>query len=135
MGNRRVLITAGASGIGRAMGEAFAAAGWQVWVSDLDDAALADCPAEWRRTRANAAEESEVAALFATIASDWGGLDALCANAGVAGPTAAVEDVALAEWRACVAVNLQISKRDGQLNHGSSSLTFLLYFRFKHWRN
>ena len=34
-------------------------------------------------------------------------LDVLCANAGVAGPTALVEDVALADWRACVSVNLE----------------------------
>ena len=33
----RVLITAGASGIGRAMAEAFAASGAQVWVTDIDE--------------------------------------------------------------------------------------------------
>lgn len=30
----------------------------------------------------------------------------LCANAGIAGPTALVEDVKLQDWRACIAVNL-----------------------------
>ena len=45
MQNRRVLITAGASGIGRVMGEAFFAAGWNVWVTDIDASALATCPA------------------------------------------------------------------------------------------
>lgn len=35
------------------------------------------------------------------------GLDVLCANAGIAGPTALVEDVALADWQACVSVNLE----------------------------
>jgi len=40
----RVLITAGASGVGRAMAEAFDAAGWQVWVADVDPQRLADCP-------------------------------------------------------------------------------------------
>jgi NAD(P)-dependent dehydrogenase (short-subunit alcohol dehydrogenase family) len=46
----RVLITAGAGGIGRAMGEAFAAAGARVWVTDIDGDALAACPADWRKT-------------------------------------------------------------------------------------
>ena len=44
---KRVLITAGASGIGFAMGEAFSAAGHEVWVTDVDDAALARCPSNW----------------------------------------------------------------------------------------
>jgi|GEM_PF-5639794 len=48
MPERRVLVTAGASGIGRAIGGAFAAGGWSVWVTDIDEAALATCPDDWR---------------------------------------------------------------------------------------
>ena len=103
----RVLITAGASGVGRAMAEAFDAAGAQVWVADLDDEALEACPIHWNRSQVDVADEPSVAALFTEIAVQWGGLDTLCANAGVAGPTALVEDVALDEWRACLAVNLE----------------------------
>ena len=36
-----------------------------------------------------------------------GTVDVLCANAGIAGPTALIEDVPLADWRACVSVNLE----------------------------
>ena len=43
-----------------------------------------------------------MAALFAQIGERWGGLDVLCANAGIAGPTAPVEEVALDDWRACL---------------------------------
>jgi NAD(P)-dependent dehydrogenase (short-subunit alcohol dehydrogenase family) len=103
----RVLITAGASGIGRAMAEGFAAKGWRIWVTDIDAEALATCPGDWQRSLADAADEAAVAAVFSVLKSDWGGLDALCANAGVAGPTALIEDVALADWRACVSVNLE----------------------------
>jgi NAD(P)-dependent dehydrogenase (short-subunit alcohol dehydrogenase family) len=101
----RVLITAGASGVGRAMGEAFASAGYDVWVTDVDDAALADLPASWTARRADAASEPEMAAVLGEIA-DTGPLDALCANAGIAGPTAPVESVSLDAWRACLAVTL-----------------------------
>ncbi len=104
---QRVLITAGASGIGRAMGEAFAASGAQVWVTDVDAAGLAALPDGWRGTQVDASDESGVAALFGEISSVWGGLDVLCANAGIAGPTALIEDVALSDWRACVSVNLE----------------------------
>ncbi len=104
---KRVLITAGGSGIGRAMGEGFAAAGFQVWVADINAESLSDLPEDWRGTVVNATDEDGVKALFAEIAAEWGGLDVLCANAGVAGPTALIEDIALEDWRACVSVNLE----------------------------
>lgn len=99
----RVLITAGGAGIGRAMAEAFDAAGAKVWIADLDVGTPTN---GWRATTLDASNEDAVAALFAEIERDWGGLDALSANAGIAGPTAAVEDVALEDWRRCLAVNL-----------------------------
>lgn len=104
---KRVLITAGGSGIGRAMAEGFAAAGFEVWITDLDPDTVANLPAGWRGTVANAADEGSVQALFDELAEQWGGLEVLCANAGIAGPTALVEDVELADWRACVSVNLE----------------------------
>lgn len=103
----RVLITAGASGIGRATGAAFAATGHQVWVTDVNAAALAQVPDGWQRTSCDAADEEAVSDLFNDIKLQWGGLDVVCANAGVAGPTALIEDVALADWRSCVSVNLE----------------------------
>lgn len=102
----RVLITAGASGIGRAIADAFAAEGAQVWVADIDAAALATCPADWGRDALDVADEDAVADLMRRLSATWGGLDVLCANAGIAGPTATVENVTLADWRRCLAVNL-----------------------------
>jgi NAD(P)-dependent dehydrogenase (short-subunit alcohol dehydrogenase family) len=48
-----------------------------------------------------------LAKLFDDIRDEWQGLDVLCANAGIAGPTAAIEDVKLEDWRQCVSVNLE----------------------------
>lgn len=104
--SRRVLITAGAAGIGRAMAVAFAASGARVWVADVDAAALETCPADWGRARVDVSDQAAMATLFAELAAGWGGLDVLCANAGTPGPTAPVENVTLADWRACLAVNL-----------------------------
>ena len=103
---QRVLITAGASGIGRAVASAFASNGAQVWVADIDEAALRTCPAGWEREALDVADEGAVIGLVRRLASSWGGLDVLCANAGIAGPTATVENVDLADWRRCLAVNL-----------------------------
>ncbi|MBY8976023.1 SDR family oxidoreductase [Rhodobacteraceae bacterium NNCM2] len=102
----RVLITAGASGIGHAMARAFTRAGAWVWITDVDATALDACPKEWRRTKGDVTDEGMIADLFADIDESWGGVDIVCANAGVAGPTALIEDVALDDWRRCVAVNL-----------------------------
>ena len=102
----RVLITAGASGIGRAMAEAFAAAGARVWVADVDATALEDCPADWGRTVCDVSDEGSVAALFGEVVAGFGGVDTVCLNAGIAGPTALVEDIRLEDWHRCLGVNL-----------------------------
>ena len=101
----RVLITAGGAGIGRAMAEGFHAAGHDVWVTDVDAASLHGLA--WHGSVADASDEAQVSTLFNEISGDWGGIDVLCANAGVAGPTALVEDVVLSDWQKCVSVNLE----------------------------
>ncbi len=100
---KKVLITAGASGIGRAMGDAFEAVGFEVWVTDVDGAALAVLPETWHCHHADAVDEAAMARVMAQM----GGIDVLCANAGIAGPTAQIEDIDMADWRACVSVNLE----------------------------
>ncbi|MDA9336630.1 SDR family oxidoreductase [Planktomarina temperata] len=102
-----VLITAGGNGIGRAMGQAFAAAGFRVWVTDVEPASLEACPADWQKSLVDASDETQVARLFADIQKTWGRLEAICANAGIAGPTAAVEEIDLSAWQRCVSVNLE----------------------------
>ena len=87
----RVAISAGAGGIGRVMADSFAACGAHVFVSDIDDAALAGCGHPGIRADAGVVADMEgfVDAAIATL----GGLDVLVNNAGIAGPTARVEDV------------------------------------------
>ncbi len=102
----RVLVTAGAAGIGRAIARAFADDGAKVWVTDIDPDALTDCPRDWRRDRVDVGDPAAMAALFERIAGDWGGLDVLCANAGVAGPIAAIEDQSFDGFRDCLTTNI-----------------------------
>lgn len=89
------------------MAEAFVDAGAMVRVTDVDEAALAALPDTIIGHAVDVTDEPAMAALFATLTSDWGGLDVLCANAGIAGPTALIEDIDLQDWRRCVSVNLE----------------------------
>ncbi len=106
---RRVLVTAGAAGIGRAIADGFIAAGAKVHVCDIDEAALADFRTthpDHRASRTDVAERAQVDALFDELEANWGGLDILISNAGIAGPTAAVEEISDADWHRTIAVNL-----------------------------
>lgn len=100
-----VLITAGGSGIGRAMAEAFHEAGHQVWVTDVTDVGLQDVP--WTTSICDASSEDDTKTLFHDINGSWGDVDVVCANAGIAGPTSAIEDTDLKAWQNCVSVNLE----------------------------
>jgi len=56
--------------------------------------------------KADVSNEADVDRLFDTAAKTLGGLDALINNAGIAGPTAAVEDITPGDWRRCFDVGL-----------------------------
>jgi len=105
--SQRVLITGGGSGIGKAMAETFAARGARVLVTDMDPQALDACPCGWIRMQGDASDPAHMREVFERIADEWGGIDVVCANAGIAGPTALVEDVEPEDFRRCVAVNLE----------------------------
>lgn len=102
----RVLVTAGAAGIGRAIAQTFLDHGARVHVCDVDDSALESLPARIHRTRADVAELAQVDRLFQEVNESLGGLDVLVNNAGIAGPTAKVEDIAPQDWERCIAVDL-----------------------------
>jgi NAD(P)-dependent dehydrogenase (short-subunit alcohol dehydrogenase family) len=105
----RVLVTAGASGIGAAIASAFAETGAEIHVCDIDDAALAAFQESFpscQATHADVADEKQVAALFETQRVRFGGLDVLINCAGIAGPTAGVDNITEQEWTRTIDVNL-----------------------------
>ena len=111
---RRAIITAGASGIGRVVAEVLAAAGYRVAICDVDAAALeaARQTADFAHTaQCDVTDAEAMDAFVADAVTALDGLDTVIANAGTGGPTASLEDVALTEWRATLAVNL-----DGTFN-------------------
>jgi NAD(P)-dependent dehydrogenase (short-subunit alcohol dehydrogenase family) len=105
----RVLVTAGASGIGRAIVDMLALHGARIHICDVADDALAEFSRAYPdhgATKADVSSDDDTARLFEDIKTRLGGLDVLVNNAGIAGPTGAVEDISPAEWRRCIDVDL-----------------------------
>jgi NAD(P)-dependent dehydrogenase (short-subunit alcohol dehydrogenase family) len=98
----RVLVTAGASGIGRAIADLFLDQGAQVHICDVSDTFLADFRSTHPKagcTKADVSSDSEVKHLFDEIEKSLGGLDILVNNAGIAGPTGSVDEISSEDWR------------------------------------
>jgi NADP-dependent 3-hydroxy acid dehydrogenase YdfG len=93
---QRVLVTAGASGIGREIARAFVAIGAKVFVSDIDPKGLEALShgIDGVNTKVcDNSKRSDVEALIPVAAEALGGLDVLVNNAGISGPTAPVEEM------------------------------------------
>ncbi len=106
---QRVLITAGASGIGREIARAFADVGAKVGVIDIDAEALVALRNERAGLVAELCDLGELAQIedaVPRVIAALGGLDVLVNNAGIAGPTAPVEQVKPEEWERVMRVNL-----------------------------
>jgi NAD(P)-dependent dehydrogenase (short-subunit alcohol dehydrogenase family) len=106
---QRVMITAAATGIGRAIARAFSEDGAKVHICDVNEEALEafrdDFP-DIAATKVNVRNEAEVDAWFDEALDDLGGLDVMINNAGIKGPTAPVDDIELADWKECIEVCL-----------------------------
>ena len=113
--NCRVLVTAGASGIGLAIARGFAGAGARLHLVDIDPDALERCRDDWPHadapviSTADVAEEGAVSKVFAQQMATFNGIDVLVNCAGVKGPTGPVESLSLGDWQRCIEVNLQAS--------------------------
>lgn len=111
----RVLITAGASGIGLAISEAFLSEGARVHVCDVDELRLkefAQSHPQVTSSLCDVSDRTQVQRLFDDVlgtdssSGSLGGLDCLVNNAGIAGPTGEVAAIEPDAWDQCIAVNL-----------------------------
>ena len=106
---QRALITGAGSGIGQVMAQHFEKAGARIWICDADtnnlEQSLKENP-DWNGTPCDVSDENQVDQLFKEMSDSCGGLEILVNNAGIAGPTALVEEIDPGEWRRSVGVNL-----------------------------
>jgi NAD(P)-dependent dehydrogenase (short-subunit alcohol dehydrogenase family) len=105
----RVVVSAGASGIGRAISDMLIRHGARVHICDVSDAFIADFKQAHPghgATKADVSKEGDVERFFAEAKAALGGLDALINNAGIAGPTGGVEEIAPQDWRRCIDIDL-----------------------------
>jgi NAD(P)-dependent dehydrogenase (short-subunit alcohol dehydrogenase family) len=109
---KAAFITGGASGIGFAVGRAFAEAGCRVMLADVEEAALAEAVRslqgvgpEIRGVVCDVADPLAVERAAENAVSAFGKIHILCNNAGVAGGSG-IDDVPLASWRWVLDVNL-----------------------------
>ncbi len=113
LSRRVVLITGAAGAIGAAIAHRFAAEGAHVVCADIDQARAEELAAEltraWPHNRALAlafdvAHEEAVGAAYRRILCEYGGLDVLVSNAGIA-HNAPLDALSLEDWQRSLAIN------------------------------
>jgi len=112
MAGKRIFITGGGSGLGRAVALRYAREGWRVAIGDVHVARLAQVRGEIAAAGAEALDvvcdvrdEASLQAAADTLVKQWGGVDVVVNNAGVA-LGGAIEDVPLDDWRWIIDINL-----------------------------
>jgi NAD(P)-dependent dehydrogenase (short-subunit alcohol dehydrogenase family) len=105
----RVLVTAGAGGIGKAIAEAFLEADARVHICDVSQAAIdtfRELHPDVGASLADVSDEPAVDRMFEDAQGTLGGLDVLINNAGIAGPTGKVDEIDPDEWRRTIDIDL-----------------------------
>lgn len=106
---QRVIVTAGGSGIGRAIVDRFVASGALVHTCDVQPEFLETVVGSSDSvsgTLADVGKPHDVETLVAEAVKTMGGVDVLVNNAGIGGPRAALEDVSYEDWDRTIGVNL-----------------------------
>lgn len=106
---QRVLITAGASGIGKEIATAFAGSGAKVCICDINEKALEgaakDIPG-LKTIICDVSKRDQIERMVAASVETLDGMDVLVNNAGIARPTAPVEEADPDEWEAAMTVDV-----------------------------
>lgn len=113
MNDKRIFITGGASGLGKAIAIRFAREGFNVCIGDVNDERGIETEAELKAiapdafyTFCDVTKLKDLESVRSALEERWGGVDIVVNNAGVAGTAGAIEDVSLADWQWVIDVNL-----------------------------
>ncbi|TAM09902.1 MAG: 3-oxoacyl-ACP reductase FabG [Nevskiaceae bacterium] len=114
LAGRSVIVTGGSKGIGKGIAKAFANEGANVTIVARSGAEVAktaadldqECLGKVRACSADVGQEADVARMVENAVDAFGGIDVLCANAGVF-PQKKIVDMAVADWDRVLATNLR----------------------------
>jgi NAD(P)-dependent dehydrogenase (short-subunit alcohol dehydrogenase family) len=113
LSRRVVAITGGSSGIGAGIAKTAAKCGAKVAVIARDDDEMQEVIAQVESlggqamaAKADVTSSEEVRAAFGKIANQYGGIDAVVANAGINGTWAPIDEMSPEQWRKTIDVNL-----------------------------
>ena len=107
--NLKIVITAGASGIGSKIAQILSQADAKVVICDKDQEVLDQFSKnnpEVITLKADVSNEEEVTSFFNEIKDHFGEINSLINNAGIAGPSAKLEDTNFDDWKNTLSVNL-----------------------------
>jgi len=111
--DKRIFITGGASGLGKAIAKKYALQGYKVCIGDVNDqrgeAALKELKklgAQAHYLHCDITKLTDLEKAKLALIKLWGGVDIVVNNAGVAGTAGAIEDVSMADWDWVLNVNL-----------------------------
>lgn len=104
---RKVLVTAGAAGIGLAIATRFQELGAAVFVTDINPAAVESARASgFAAEVSDVSDEDQIRPVIDSVAREFGTLDVLVNNAGIAGPTGPIDRIDAAAWKSTFDVNV-----------------------------
>jgi NAD(P)-dependent dehydrogenase (short-subunit alcohol dehydrogenase family) len=111
---KRIFITGGASGLGRAIALRYAQDGYQVCIGDVNDERGQEVLAELLALGndacylpCNVTEMQDLEKAQTTLKERWGGIDIVVNNAGVGGTSGPIDEVSLDDWDWILDVNLK----------------------------
>ncbi len=136
--NLKVVISAGGSGIGKAILEGFHSQGAKIATCDINSDLIKILKDEYPDIYTevlDVSDEHEVQSFCSNALNKLGGLDCLVNNAGIAGPTSKIEEIDTADWSECLNVcltsqfffikncipNLRLSKNASVVNLSSAA--------------
>ncbi|GBL04089.1 SDR family oxidoreductase [Glaciecola sp. KUL10] len=110
---KRIFITGGASGLGKAIAFHYANQGWNVAIGDINTEALHETLSALKQItqcaiamECNTRIENDLITVKERLLKEWGGIDILVNNAGIAGTYGDISSVSLEDWQRVIDINL-----------------------------
>ena len=106
--SKTILITGAGAGIGRATAQRFLAEGWRVALMGRREAPLRETAGghDALIVSGDVGVPGDVDAAFACIRAEWGHLDVLFNNAGIAAKAAPIDEIPVEDWLAVMQTNI-----------------------------